>query len=359
MEKKKINKLVVPLTLRSATILGAITLASTTLSGCGSKEKNKDVSTKIESTQEEVESSNNIKEDNKAEVKEEIKSDPEEKEQSENNQDNSVENSNQQSTLSQKENQNNNAQNNNINKKPSASDNTNNNQSNNQSNNNTAPSQDENKPTSTEDKFVPLTVSNVNDTKIFERAVLEIAKNTRGGFGGGWGYYYNNQIYHIKGFPVNEFKYVLVALNNDYMNNDTMNYLLESYSEEDLKRFYSIIGPMAGFVENANTTNNWNGLILNSKTLSEFNAIERAMLQYKNNNVEPLKQLVDNYDSSNNPLVGYYLAISCEIVTSNSSIKDDEFINKYLGLKFAIKPECEALASKIYSNSHGKAKILD
>lgn len=208
-----------------------------------------------------------------------------------------------------------------------------------------------------EDKFIPLTPNSINDIPTFERAVMEVSRKTRGGFGGIWGYYYKGEIYRSFGLPFDELKYVLVALNKSYLKDDMLNSLLESYSKDELKRYYYVLGPMMGFVEHAQCENNWDGLIIDSQTLNEFKAIEKAFLDYRfHDNDEPLKKLLYNYDiNASNPLVGYYLTMACDYASRNSSIPaDEDLVDKYIGLGSVIKPKCEVLAENIYTKIHSR-----
>ncbi len=339
MGKNRINKLIVPLTIRSASILSAFTIMATSMGGCATKknENSKQTDTSINTSSEtetEITNNSNIitstqEEESTTEKKEEkpATSAPEttaKAPQTANKSDNTT--------------------------KPPTSDNNNNN------------NHDEKPPKEDDNKFIPLTTSNINNITVFERAVMEVSRKTRGGFGGIWGYYYEGEIYRSFGLPFDELKYVLVALNKNYLSDDMLNSLLESYSEDELKRYYYVLGPMIGFVENAQCENNWDGLIIDPQTLNEFKAIEKAFLDYRfKNNPEPLKKILYNYNiNTSNPLVGYYIYQACDYATRNSSIKaDEDVVDKYIGLITNVKSECVSLAENIYSRSHGKKKILE
>lgn len=333
MKKNRINKLIVPLTIRSASILSAFTIMATSMGGCATKknENSKQTDTSINTSSEtetEITNNSNIitstqEEESTTEKKEEkpATSAPEttaKAPQTANKSDNTT--------------------------KPPTSDNNNN---------------DEKPPKEDDNKFIPLTTSNINNITVFERAVMEVSRKTRGGFGGVWYYNYDEEVYESYGLPVNEMKYILATLNSEYISNDTLNYLLGEYSEEEIKRFYRVLSPMIGFVGQANCTNNWDGLILNPKILKEFKDIEKAFLDYKfNNNQKPLRELLNNYDSkTSNPLVGYYLSQACD--RSDDDKEDQVYINQYLGLYFDMKEECELLAKNMYNKSHGKIKTLE
>ena len=339
MGKNRINKLIVPLTIRSASILSAFTIMATSMGGCATKknENSKQTDTSINTSSEtetEITNNSNIitstqEEESTTEKKEEkpATSAPEttaKAPQTANKSDNTT--------------------------KPPTSDNNNNNNNNNH---------DEKPPKEDDNKFIPLTTSNINNITVFERAVMEVSRKTRGGFGGVWYYNYDEEVYESYGLPVNEMKYILATLNSEYISNDTLNYLLGEYSEEEIKRFYRVLSPMIGFVGQANCTNNWDGLILNPKILKEFKDIEKAFLDYKfNNNQKPLRELLNNYDSkTSNPLVGYYLSQACD--RSDDDKEDQVYINQYLGLYFDMKEECELLAKNMYNKSHGKIKTLE
>lgn len=355
MKKKKINKLIVPLTLRSASILSAFTIMATSIVGCASKKETKD-----------------DKSDPTPGIYNDINDDLK------NNSDIIFPSPSEESQIEKKENESsiNNEVNNNYNNTTTKPNNTskpapgNNSNKNNSTNNNTSSStptpgddgnQSDDKTLEDEDKFIPLTPNNINDIPTFERAVMEVSRKTRGGFGGVWYYNYEGQVYESFGLPVDEMKYILAVLNKNYLNDDMLNSLLGSYDKDELNRFYRVLGPMIGFVGQAQCENNWDGLILDPKTLGEFKAIEKAFLDYRfNNNQEPLKKLLENYNpNTSSPLVGYYLSQACDRSDENISVKDQEYVNKYLGLYFDMKPECEALAEEIYNKSHGKAKVLE
>lgn len=356
MKKKKINKLIVPLTIRSASILSAFTIMATSIVGCASKKETKD-----------------DKSDPTPGIYDDINDDLK------NNSDIIFPSPSEESQIEEKENESsiNNEVNNNYNNTTTKPNNTskptpgNNSNKNNSTNNNTSSStptpgddgnKSDDKTLEDEDKFIPLTPNNINDIPTFERAVMEVSRETRGGFGGIWGYYYEGEIYRSYGLPFDELKYVLVAFNKDYLSDDMLNSLLGSYSKDELKRYYYILGPMIGFVEHAQCENNWDGLIIDPQTLNEFKAIEKAFLDYRfNNNPEPLKKILYNYNvNTSNPLVGYYIYQACDYATRNSSIKaDEDVVDKYIGLITNVKSECVSLAENIYSRSHGKKKILE
>lgn len=354
MEKKRINKLVVPLTLKSVSLLGAMTIMATSIGGCTSK-KNKnntsDTSSIITSSNEEENKMDiDVITSNDSITNEEVKEEDVVSSEITNNSSNSTTNNNQ-SNNNTKPNQ----------TKPS----TNNNQSSNTTTNNqNSSSTTTTTQTSQEEEiyymtYIPLTKDNINDIKTFKRAVCEVAKNTRGNFGGIWSYYYKKELYKSYGLPTDEFTYILSSLNQDYLTEETLNTLLGSYSEEDLKRFIQVLGVAPLFVEDARKINNWDGLILDSSIKKQFNDIEKGFLEYLNNNPKPLKELLENYDYNHNPLVGYYLAESCNVANAYSNLKDSEFIDKFLNLYWDMEEECEKEASEMYNKIHGKTKVLE
>ena len=344
MEKKRINKLVVPLTIKSLSVLGAFTVMTSSLAGCKSNKKTSsdNSSSIITSSSEDAVVDNNSEEieinssSNDESVTASIDSKP-----------NSNTNNNQSKSNTPKPNTGNKNNTTNNNQQPNQ---------NNNNNNNTQPSQGE-----SSDEFIPLNTGNINDVNIFDRAVLEVAQNTRGGFGGIWHYYYQEKLYSVYGFPYDEFKYLLSAMNKNYLNNQTLNKLIGNYSEDEIKRFMYILDTMISFVESSRKTNNWNGLIVNSKDLNDINNIEKGFLDYRyNNNAETIRNLLNNYNiNENNPIIGYYLIAACNNASRGSSLKDQDIINKYIDLSFEIESKCESLAIEMYNRSHGKAKVLE
>ena len=345
MEKKRINKLVVPLTIKSLSVLGAFTVMTSSLASCKSNKKTSsdNSSSIITSSSEDAVIDNNSEEieinssSNDESVTAGIDSKP-----------NSNTNNNQSKSNTQKPSTGNKNNTTNNNQQP--------NQNNNNNNNNIQPSQGE-----SSDEFIPLNTGNINDVNIFDRAVLEVAQNTRGGFGGIWHYYYQEKLYSVYGFPYDEFKYLLSAMNKNYLNNQTLNKLIGNYSEDEIKRFMYILDTMISFVESSRKTNNWNGLIVNSKDLNDINNIEKGFLDYRyNNNAETIRNLLNNYNiNENNPIIGYYLIAACNNASRGSSLKDQDIINKYIDLSFEIESKCESLAIEMYNRSHGKAKVLE
>lgn len=338
---KKINKLVVPLTIKSMSLLGTVTIMATSIGGCTTKNKknnSSDTASIISSTSEDENTSDlDVISSNESTI----------------NEDNINENSTSSEITNNSKNTTTANNQSNINSKPnSTKPSTNNNSS------QTIPNTNNNQNSNIID-FIPLTKDNINDTKIFKRAVREVAKNTRGGFGGIWTYYYNEQEYTSYGLPDDEFTYILVSLNQDYLTDETLNTLLGSYSEDDLKRFIQILGVVPLFVEDARKVNNWDGLILDSNIKKQFNAIEKGFLEYLNNNPKPLQELLENYDYNNNPLVGYYLANSCNAVNEYSNLKDSEFIDKFSKFYWDMEEACEQEATNMYNKIHGKTKVLE
>lgn len=202
------------------------------------------------------------------------------------------------------------------------------------------------------DEFIPLTSDNINDVNIFKRAVNEVARNTRGGFGGIWTYHYNEQTYRSYGIPKDEFTYVLACFNKDNLSEETMIELLGSYTEEEIRRFMYIIDVMIVAIRDKKEVNNWNGLIVNNKYLIEISNIEKGYLDCINNNdITLLRQLVMNYDNTN-PMIGYYLVSACSSATRIANVNDADFIDKYLDLHFKLRDDCEKFTTNMYNISH-------
>ena len=337
MEKKRINKLVVPLTIKSLSVLGAFTVMTSSLAGCKSNKKTSsdNSSSIITSSSEDA-----VVDNNREEI--EINS-----------------SSNDESVTAG------------IDSKPNS--NTNNNQSksntpkpstgnkNNTTNNNQQPNQNNNNQNNqnTYQDFVPLTPQNINDTNIFHKAVLEVAVNTRGDFGGIWHYRYNGQKYVVYDMPTDEFTYVLSFLNKDYLKEETLNKLIGKYSQEDLKRFTHILEALINYVDLAKVSNNWNGLIIDSNIANQLTNIEKAYLEYKyKNNPENLRNLLIN-NNINNPFVEYYLGYAGAILSQELSNPDKQINDLSNSLYFDKMEESENQAAMMYNRSHGKAKVLE
>lgn len=336
MKKRRINKLVVPLTLKSVSLFSAFTVMTTSLTSCRSnkKIKNDDMSSSITtSSEDELTYSSEISEELTSSELEENNSQIE-------------------STTSNTSHQNSKPSSNitsSIPSNPSSTseviDNT--------------PQVDSTPSTSEIYEFIPLTANNINDVKIFERAVNEVAKNTRGNFGGIWTYHYNEQKYTSYGIPENEFTYLLAYFNKDYLSDSTLNQLLGSYTKEDMKRYVHILGTMISFVESAKVTNNWNGLIIDNNILTQLTNIEKGYIEYKyNNNPEILKALLTD-KSYSNPFVGYYLGYAGTVLSNELSNPDKQIDDLSYSLYWDKMEESEAQSELMYNRSHGKSKILE
>lgn len=314
-EKKRINKLTIPLTIKSASILSAFTIMATSIGGCALKKDKKDdeINTSvITSSNVDEELTNNSDAITSSQTDETIT----EEKKTENNT----------TTNSNTNNSNQNSNNNNVNDK---------------------------------DNFIPLTPNNINNIPTFERAVMEVSRKTRGGFGGIWDYHYKNQKYTSYGIPTDKFTYILSYLNKNYSSDETLNKLLGKYSCEELKQFTHILETLINFVDDAKTTNDWNGLIIDNKTKNQFTNIEKAYIEYKfNNNSEEMKKLLLANDCSN-PFVGYYLGFASCLLTQENPLLDENINDLAYNLYFDKMQESEDQAEMMYNRSHSKQKILE
>ena len=346
MEKKRINKLVVPLTIKSLSVLGAFTVMTSSLASCKSNKKTSsdNSSSIITSSSEDAVVDNNSEEIeiNSSSNDESVTAGIDSKPNSNTNNNQSKSNTSKPSTGNKNNTTNNNQQ-------PNQNNNTSNNKDNNNNHNEQNTYQD----------FVPLTPQNINDTNIFHKAVLEVAVNTRGDFGGIWHYYYNDQKYVVYDMPTDEFTYVLSFLNKDYLKEETLNKLIGKYSQEDLKRFTHILEALINYVDLAKVSNNWNGLIIDSNIANQLTNIEKAYLEYKyKNNPENLRNLLISNNISN-PFVEYYLGYAGAILSQELSNPDKQINDLSNSLYFDKMEESENQALMMFNRSHGKAKVLE
>lgn len=337
MEKRRINKLVVPITLKSVSLFSAFTVMATSLTSCRSNKKinNDDISSSITTSSSDDELTYS------SEISEEITS----SELEENN--------------SQIESTTNNTSHKDFKPNVSTPSQTPSTIPNPSESIDNTPQVDPTPSTSEIDEFIPLTADNINDVNIFKRAVNEVARNTRGNFGGIWTYHYNEQKYTSYGIPEDEFTYLLAYFNKDYLSDSTLNQLLGSYTEDDMKRYVHILGTMISFVESAKATNNWNGLIIDNSISSQLTNIEKGYIEYKyNNNPEILKALLTN-KSYSNPLVGYYLGYAGTVLSNELSNPDKQIDDLSYSLYWDKMEESEAQSTIMYNRSHGKSKIIE
>ena len=305
-EKKRINKLTIPLTIKSASILSVFTIMATSIGGCAPKKDKKDdeINTSvITSSNVDEELANNSDAITSSQTDESIT----EEKKTENN---TTTNNNKQNDITT-----NKSNNTTTNKTNGTTRNNQNNNNTTNSNTNNSNQNSNNNNVNDKDNFIPLTPNNINNIPTFERAVMEVSRKTRGGFGGIWDYHYKNQKYTSYGIPTDEFTYILSYLNKNYLSDETLNKLLGKYSCEELKQFTHILETLINFVDDAKTTNDWNGLIIDNKIKNQFTNIEKAYIEYKfNNNSEEMKKILLANDCSN-PFVGYYLGFASCLLT--------------------------------------------
>lgn len=366
MEKKKINKLVVPLTLRSVSLLGAFTVMTTSIAGCSNKDKDNiqeatSVTSMTSSSAEDVTNSIDsiISEDISqtttslapSSSEDEVTSEVTTATDSIISTTSKVENS---STTTSK------ADKNNSSKVTSKADKNNSSKTTSKVESDSS-SKDDNKKdnSSVEDKFIPLTPDNINDVSLFKKAVCEVAKDTRGNFGGIWTYEYNDKLYKSFGLPYDEFMYILVSFNRNDLTDETISALLEPYSLDDMNKFINILNPMFTAINDEQKVNNWKGLIVDKEILTKIETIEKGYLECRyNGDVTLLKELVMNYDNSN-PIIGFYLILACDIATDYRKVDDVVFIDRFLDIDFKLGNECSNFATEMYNISHGKSKVLE
>lgn len=246
MENKKINKLVVPLTLRTASILSAFTLMATSVGGC--VQKNRD-----DNNNDEIISSTILPNDNDEDIKKDLDNkvdDNKNEEQKEvdngitennNNVNDNKNNSNSQNSNSTSEK--NNTGNNNINNKSdnnNTAGNNNTGDNNNGNNNSQDPSQkDDNRVLHFIGEYVPLTPQNINDFDVFEAAAYKFTREAieNNSLGTAVHYKYKGKNYRSSTNGFEELSLVLALANRKYITDDTLHEVFKTNTEEELRRY--------------------------------------------------------------------------------------------------------------------------
>lgn len=349
--KKRINKLMVPLTLKSVSLFSAFTMITTGMSGCKKVDKNDTSSLNNDITTADTSEIENNQTDTTSEIDSNKVNTTSEIEISSSKEDTSKTESNVSSSA-------------NSSKKPSTSNSqiTSNTSSVSQPSNSqtTSPST----PSSSSEEnvriFEPLTEQNINNIDVFKIAANQIASETRGNFGGIWTYYYNNETYRIPGVPKEEFRYVLAGLNYEYLNDDTLIELFGNYSLDDLKRFNSIIELLVVSINDSNKKNKWDDIIVNKQTLNDLNQMEIAYLNYKNDvDQNQLKLLLDGGMKNTNPIVRRYFKYMCEYCFENDHSENNKYNSLSADLHFDTKKEINNFCEEIYNRINVKTKVLN
>lgn len=299
--KRRINKLVLPLTKRTLSILSAATIITTGLAACKSKTKDNtsDISTKITTSSEEdilvndnnetIDSSNEVVADNNSEV---VTSD--EKASSSTKSGSTTTKTSGGSTT------------NSGNKKANGG------TSNNPSNSASAPSSGTTtNPTpapSTPQTAMPstLTSSNINDPAVFNHFAEQLRKEIG----------HNIIIYDdIMTQGSDEVKVALALMNYEYLNNDLISEVFGTYSKEQLNQFGEFMDVFAGMIDCDKKILNYNKYFINKAVGNSVVQLGTEMIKLCSGQPNNAGSLMNSFYSGNstvnysnvNSWVNYYV----------------------------------------------------
>ena len=354
MEKKRINKLVVPLTIKSLSVLGAFTVMTSSLAGCKSNKKTSsdNSSSIITSSSEDVAIDNSSEEIeiNSSSNDESVTASIDSKPNSNTNNNQSKSNTPKPSTGNK-----NNTTNNN-NQQP--------NQNNNNNNNNIQPSQGESSENPKQEMPNVLTAENINNVDVFKYFASKLNKESFPGVTFfNYGYYYEGNTYYTDGEK--EMEFMLAMLNYKYLSSDTLTTLFNSESLDNIKRYSFFIVTMVDMARDKKLTYNLNQYSVDKNFGNYIAQNQKEYLKFisgSNNDYEKIaKQYVfgkGNYHyNQGNPFYDNFLLLSIRL--SGVNLRDSELICQIDNVYSDISNNYNSLATDIYNYSHGKVKKIN
>lgn len=354
MEKKRINKLVVPLTIKSLSVLGAFTVMTSSLASCKSNKKTSsdNSSSIITSSSEDAVVDNNSEEieinssSNDESVTASIDSKP-----------NSNTNNNQSKSNTPKPSTGNKNNTTNNNQKPNQNNNNNN-------NNNTQPSQGESSGNPKQEMPNVLTAGNINNVDVFKYFASKLNKESFPGVTFfNYGYYYEGNTYYTNGEK--EMEFMLAMLNYKYLSSDTLTTLFNSESLDNIKRYSFFIVTMVDMARDKKLTYNLNQYSVDKNFGNYIAQNQKEYLKFisgSNNDYEKIaKQYVFgkgnyHYDQGNS-FYDNFLLLSIRL--SGVNLRDSELICQIDNVYSDISNNYNSLATDIYNYSHGKVKKIN
>ena len=360
MEKKRINKLVVPLTIKSLSVLGAFTVMTSSLAGCKSNKKtSSDNSSSIITSS----SEDTVVDNNSEEIEINSSSNDESVTASIDSKPNSNTNNNQSKSNTPKPSTGNkNNTTNNNNQQP--------NQNNNNNNNNTQPSQGESSNSETPTKTLPssLTADNINNIEVFNGYATKLNEESFPGVKfpdtlfSNYSYYYEDKLYKTNGKK--EMQFILAMLNYKYLSSETLTALFNSDTLDDLKRYGFFMNCMIDIIRQKNITYNFDKYSVDKNFGNYIAQNQEEYLKFitrKSNNFEELaKQYVfekGNYHyNQGNFFYDNFLVLSIKL----SDVQLNDFKTNYQvnEIYSDVSDNYKVLINDIYDYSHGKVKKI-
>lgn len=298
--KKRINKLVLPLTKRTLSILSAATIMTTGLSACKKEVKNNtnNISKKTTTSSKEDRVVNRNNDNIVDETGEIVNSDDKTSSESKNS-----------SEGASKAKSNSNSNSSSGSSKTSSNNNSSNSSSNN-GNNNTNPSSSQPSTTPSQPQVnIPstLTSSNINDPVVFNHFAEQLKKEIGHDI-----ITYNGHM--TQGYD--ESKVALALMNYEYLNNTLISSVFESYSKEQLKQFGDFMVVFTSMIDQDKKLLNYNKFFVNKNVGNNVVQFETEMLKLYNRQSNNMDGLITSFyhktssiNCSNvNAWVNYYVS---------------------------------------------------
>ena len=354
MEKKRINKLVVPLTIKSLSVLGAFTVMTSSLASCKSNKKtSSDNSLSIITSS----SEDAVVDNNSEEIEINSSSNDESVTASIDSKPNSNTNNNQSKSNTPKPSTGNKNNTTNNNQQPNQNNNNNN-------NNNTQPSQGESSENPKQEMPNVLTAENINNVDVFKYFASKLNKESFPGVTFfNYGYYYEGNTYYTDGEK--EMEFMLAMLNYKYLSSDTLTTLFNSESLDNIKRYSFFIVTMVDMARDKKLTYNLNQYSVDKNFGNYIAQNQKEYLKFisgSNNDYEKIaKQYVfgkGNYHyNQGNSFYDNFLLLSIRL--SGVNLRDSELICQIDNVYSDISNNYNSLATDIYNYSHGKVKKIN
>jgi hypothetical protein len=353
MEKKRINKLVVPLTIKSLSVLGAFTVMTSSLASCKSNKKTSgdNSSSIITSSSEDA-----VVDNNREEIEINSSSNDESVTAGVDSKPNSNTNNNQSKSNTPKPSTGNKNNTTNNNQQPNQNNNNNN-------NNNIQPSQGESSENPKQEMPNVLTAENINNVDVFKYFASKLNKESFPGVTFfNYGYYYEGNTYYTDGEK--EMEFMLAMLNYKYLSSDTLTTLFNSESLDNIKRYSFFIVTMVDMARDKKLTYNLNQYSVDKNFGNYIAQNQKEYLKFisgSNNDYEKIaKQYVfgkGNYHyNQGNPFYDNFLLLSIRL--SGVNLRDSELICQIDNVYSDISNNYNSLATDIYNYSHGKVKKI-
>lgn len=285
--KKRINKLIIPFTTRTISLLGAATIMTVGLASC--KKEAKKTSSDTNSTVSYSSEAGTI---------------PGQSNTFDNPLNSSSVNSDENDINSEVSNQQNNnttvtKPNSSTNSNTSSNNNTNNSNKNNNSSNQSS-SSNTSKPATSTPSVTPsmpstLTTSNINDVDVFKHFAENIYTNHEAAITY-VGYWYNDKVYYAS---IDDSRFLILLLNSDYINQATYNTFFQSKSFDDINRISNFGPALLYYAGNADLEIHFDKIVVDNNKKEFLKLLHSAI---KKGNV---KQFVVDFFNGNQKYFNY------------------------------------------------------